>query len=54
MRKNKVLVRVVVAFAILGLSLVTLVPAGELDKNTDPLMEIGNQICCIFYGLITE
>ena len=44
MRKNKVLVRVVVAFAILGLSLVTLVPAGELDKNTDPLMEIGNQM----------
>ena len=44
MKKNKVLVRVVVAFAILGLSLVTLVPAGELDKNTDPLMEIGNQM----------
>ena len=44
MKKNKGLVRVVVAFSILGLSLVTLVSARELDKNTDPLEEIGNQM----------
>ena len=40
MKKNKGLVRVVVAFSILGLSLVTLVSARERDKNTDPLQEI--------------
>ena len=44
MKKNKGLVHVVVAFSILGLSLVTLVSARELDKNTDPLQEIGNQM----------
>ena len=44
MKKNKVLVRVGVAFSILGFSLVTLVAARELDKNTDPLEEIGNQM----------
>jgi len=44
MKKNKGLVRVVVAFSILGVSLVTLVSARELDKNTDPLEEIGNQM----------
>jgi len=44
MKKNKGLVRVVVAFSILGLSLVTSVSARELDKNTDPLEEIGNQM----------
>ena len=44
MKKNKVLIRVVVAFSILGLSLVKLVSARELDKNTDPLQEIGNQM----------
>ena len=44
MKKNKVLIRVVVAFSILGLSMVTLVSARELDKNTDPLQEIGNQM----------
>ena len=44
MKKNKVLIRVVVAFSILGLSLVKMVSARELDKNTDPLQEIGNQM----------
>ena len=44
MKKNKVLVRVVAAFSVLGLSLVTLVSARALDKNTDPLEEIGNQM----------
>ena len=44
MKKNKVLVRVVVAFFILGLSLVKLVSARELDKNIDPLQETGNQM----------
>ena len=44
MKKNKVLIRVVVAFSILGLSMVTLVSARELDKNTDPLQEIGNRM----------
>ena len=44
MKKNKVLVRVVAAFSVLGLSLVTLVSTRELDKNTDPLEEIGNQM----------
>ncbi len=44
MKKIKVLIRVVVAFSILGLSLVKLVSARELDKNTDPLEEIGNQM----------
>ena len=44
MKKNKVLIRVVVAFSILSLSLVKLVSARELEKNTDPLQEIGNQM----------
>ena len=44
MKKNKVLIRVVVAFSILSLSLVSLVSARELEKNTDPLQEIGNQM----------
>ena len=44
MKKNKVLIRVVVACSMLGLSLVKLVSARELDKNTDPLQEIGNQM----------
>ena len=44
MKKNKVLIRVVVAFSILGLSLVKVASARELDKNTDPLQEIGNQM----------
>jgi len=44
MKKNKVLIRILVAFSILGLSLVKLVSARELDKNTDPLEEIGNQM----------
>ena len=44
MKKNKVLIRSLVAFSILGLSLVKLVSARELDKNTDPLEEIGNQV----------
>ena len=44
MKKSKVLIRVVVTFSILSLSLVKLVSAQELDKNTDPLQEIGNQM----------
>ncbi len=44
MKKNKVLIRFVVAFSILGLSLVKLVSARELDKKIDPLQEIGNQM----------
>ena len=44
MKKNKVLIRVVVAFSILSLSLTKLVSAQEPDKNADPLQEIGNQM----------
>ena len=44
MKKNKVLIRVVVAFSILSLSLIKLVSAEEPDKNADSLQEIGNQM----------
>ena len=44
MKKNKMLIRVVVAFSILSLSLIKLVSAEELDKNSDSLQEIGNQM----------
>ena len=44
MKKSKVLIRVVVAFSILGLSLTKLVSAQEPDKNADLLQEIGNQM----------
>ena len=44
MKKNKVLIRILVAFSILGLSLVKLVSARELDNQSDPLEEIGNQM----------
>lgn len=44
MKKNKGLIRVVVAFSILSLSLIKLVSAEEPDKNADSLQEIGNQM----------
>ena len=44
MKKNKVLIRVVVAFSIFGLSLIKLVSAQEPDKNADSLQEIGNEM----------
>ena len=44
MKKNKVLIRVVVAFSILSLSLIKFVSAEEPEKNTDSLQEIGNQM----------
>jgi len=44
MKKNKVLIRVVVAFSILSLSLIKLVSAEEPDKNVGSLQEIGNQM----------
>ena len=44
MKKNKVLIRVFVAFSILSLSLIKLVSAQEPYKNPDSLQEIGNQM----------
>ena len=44
MKKNKVLIRVFVAFYILSLSLIKLVSAQEPDKKADSLQEIGNQM----------
>ena len=44
MKKNKGLIRVVVAFSILSLSLIKFVSAEEPDKNADSLQEIGNQM----------
>ena len=44
MKKNKMLTRVVAASFILSLSLIKLVSAEDLDKNSDSLQEIGNQM----------
>ena len=44
MKKNKGLIRVVVAFSILSLNLIKFVSAEEPDKNPDSLQEIGNQM----------
>jgi thiol:disulfide interchange protein DsbC len=44
MKRNKVLIRVVVAFSIFGLSLTKLVSAQEPDKNADSLQETGNEM----------
>jgi thiol:disulfide interchange protein DsbC len=43
MKKRKMLIRIA-AFSVLGLSLIKLVSADDLDKNSDSLQEIGSQM----------